>query len=107
MYCLHDIRRNFTRKSNTADGRIDKEIGPNMGGISGYVDHMKAKFLTEWGVQTGFRHLLFLVNSKNPVFKPFVAYFFVKFLKFICCIGLYFYGKHAIIQGYGGSSHET
>ena len=55
----------------------------------------------------GFRHLLFLVNSKNPVFKPFVAYFFVKFLKFICCIGLYFYGKHAIIQGYGGSSHET
>ncbi len=51
MYCLHDIRRNFTRKSNTADGRIDKEIGPNMGGISGYVDHMKAKFLTEWGVQ--------------------------------------------------------
>ena len=58
-------------------------------------------------LDAGFRHLLFLANSKNPVFKPFVAYFFVKFLKFICCMGLYFYGRHAIIQGYGGSSHET
>ena len=45
----------------------------------------------------GFRHLLFFVNSKNPVFKPFVAYFFVNFLNFICCMGLYFYEKRAII----------
>lgn len=47
--------------------------------------------------QTGFRHLLFFVNSKNPVFKPFVAYFFVNFLNFICCTELYFYEKRAII----------
>ena len=47
--------------------------------------------------KTGFRHLLFFVNSKNPVFKPFVAYFFVNFLNFICCTGLYFYEKRAII----------
>lgn len=46
---------------------------------------------------TGFRHLLFFVNSKNPVFKPFVAYFFVNFLNFICCTELYFYEKCAII----------
>ena len=46
---------------------------------------------------TGFRHLLFFVNSKNPVFKPFVAYFFVNFLNFICCTELYFYEKRAII----------
>ena len=45
----------------------------------------------------GFRHLLFFVNSKNPVFKPFVAYFFVNFLNFICCTELYFYEKRAII----------
>ncbi len=47
--------------------------------------------------KTGFRHLLFFVNSKNPVFKPFVAYFFVNFLNFICCTELYFYEKRAII----------
>ena len=46
---------------------------------------------------TGFRHLLFFVNSKNPVFKPFVAYFFVNFLNFICCTELYFYENRAII----------
>lgn len=50
-----------------------------------------------YSVQPGFRHLLFFVNSKNPVFKPFVAYFFVNFLNFICCTELYFYEKCAII----------
>lgn len=59
-------------------------------------------FLNLWNypaapIPPGFRHLLFFVNSKNPVFKPFVAYFFVNFLNFICCTELYFYEKRAII----------
>ena len=54
-------------------------------------------FIFLWKKYTGFRHLLFFVNSKNPVFKPFVAYFFVNFLNFICCTELYFYEKRAII----------
>lgn len=45
----------------------------------------------------GFRQLPKVLNLKNLLFKPFPAYFFVKFFKVYCCMVLYFRQNYDII----------
>ena len=57
--------------------------------------------------EAGFRHLLFLLNLRNPFFMPLPAYFFVNFFGFSCCMVLYFIWFCAIIIRKRTFLHET